>query len=227
MTNRAVLELIGVTRDALVETGLDLIEEFGVDRFTLDRICLRYAIKPGSLYKFFAGPDEVQDALTARALAMLIDVHKDVNVDRAGRDALEGHALVERAFGQAHPGLYAIALRAPLGHCAELGLLRRAYANVMKRMLRGYDVPAESVHEVADCLSAVLQGFINAEIAGRGRSAPEFDRNYERLLDMMDASARSASIRTVGGGLRSAAAPERSPRSAGALGAVTVISDSR
>jgi AcrR family transcriptional regulator len=195
MTNRTVLELIGVTRESLVETGLGLIEECGVGRFSVDMICARCALKPGSLYKFFEDPDEVQDALTARALAMLIDVHKDVDIDRAGRDALEAHALVERAFGQAHPALYAVALRAPLGPGAELGLLRQAYMNITRRMLRGYEVPVALAPEVANCLSAALQGFISAEIAGRGRSAPEFDRNYERLLDMMDASAQAASSR--------------------------------
>jgi hypothetical protein len=45
---------------------------------------------------------------------------------------------------------------------------------------------------VANCLTAVLQGFVNAEIAGGRHVGPEFDRNYERLLTMMDACARDA-----------------------------------
>jgi AcrR family transcriptional regulator len=172
MTNRNVLELIGVTKDKVIETGLALIDRHGLDRFCIDQICKELAIQQGSVYKFFKSTNDFQNALTTNALAMLVDAHRGVDIHRVQRDAIEAHALVERAFGQAHPGLYVVALRAPLGARADIVLLRRTYMNIMMRMLRGYDLPDHLVPEVAQCLTAVLQGFVNAEIAGGRHPGP-------------------------------------------------------
>jgi len=191
MTSRAALDLMGVTKEKILETGLSIVDEIGLDSFSVERVAERCFMTPASIYKYFRDADDFHDALTTGALAMLIDVHRDINLDRAGREALEAYALVERAYGQAHPALYAAALRAPRGPSAELKLLRQTYTSITITMLRGYDIPRSVAPEIANCLSAALQGFVNAEISGRGRNGPEFDRNYERLLDMLDAGARA------------------------------------
>ena len=126
-------------------------------------------------------------------------------MEQRGRAALEVHALVERAFGVAHPEIYAAALRGPLGLSAEIAVQRQAYLNTIMRMLRGYDIAPGLAAELATCLSAALQGFVSAESAGRGRTGAECDRNYERLLDMMDISAHRARENGGGGQLARAA----------------------
>ncbi len=192
MTSRAALDLMGVTKEKVLGAGLKCLDEVGLDRFSVETVAERCAITPTSIYKYFRDADDFHDALTAGALAMLIDVHRDINLDRTGRDALEAYALVERAYGQAHPALYSAALRAARGPSAQLKLLRQTYMSITITMLRGYDIPRPVAPEIANCLSAALQGFVNAEITGRGRGGPEFDRNYERLLDMLDAGARAS-----------------------------------
>jgi AcrR family transcriptional regulator len=191
MTSRTVLELIGVTRDSLIDKGLEIIDRDGLARFSPERITLDLGVRPGALYKFFRSADEVHNALTARALARLVAVHENVDFNRGGRAALEAHALVERSFGVAYPALYATALRGSIGLSTEVAAQHQAYLGAMMRMLRGYEVPQRHTPELAACLSAALQGFVNAEIAGRGRSGAEGDRAYEQLLDMMDATARA------------------------------------
>ena len=205
MTNRTVLELIGITRETLIDKGLEIIDRDGLARFSVERITVELNIKPGALYKFFRTADEVQNALTAKALAMLVGAHEDVDVDRRGRAALEAHALVERSFGVAHPAIYAAALRGPLGLSGEISAQRQAYLSTMMRMLRGYDVAPGLAPELAVCLSAALQGFVSAESAGQGRTGAECDRNYERLLDMMDITAHRARENSIAGSLARAA----------------------
>ena len=192
MTSRAALEIIGVTKERIIGAGIRLLDEQGLGKFTVERLAELCRIRPSSIYKYFESLDDVQDALTAGALALLIDVHKDISPGLAGRDALEAYAQLERAFALAHPTLYAVALRAARGSGAELRLLRETYMALSIKMLRGYDLPRTVAPEIANCLSAALQGFVSAEITGRGRSGLEFDRNYERLLDMLDAGARAA-----------------------------------
>ena len=192
MTSRAALELIGITKERIIEVGLKLLDEEGLDRFSIERVTDLCHIRPASVYKYFDGSDHIQDALTAGALALLIDVHRDADPNQVGRDALEAYAQLERAYALAHPTLYAVALRASRGSSAELKLLRQTYMGMAVRMLRGYQIPQAVAPEIANCLSAALQGFVCAEITSRGRSGPEYDRNYERLLDMLDAGALAA-----------------------------------
>ena len=206
MASLAALEMIGISKYNLVDAAVRIVELRGVEALNLKRIAEEVGIRPGAIYKYFPNLDAIQDALTARALASLIEVHKDVARDRFGREALEAYALAERAYAQAHPTLYAVALRAPRTANAELRLLRNTYMGVAITMLRGYEIPTELVSEVANCLCAALQGFIAAETAGRGRSRLEFDRNYERLLDMFDSAAHAAA--------QSAAEADRSLRRA-------------
>jgi len=192
MTSRAALELIGVTREKILDISLRLLDEVGLEKFSCEKVADLCHIRSASIFKYFRNVDEFQDALTAGALAMLIDVHRDINPDEVGRDALEAYAQLERAYALAHPALYTVALRPARGSSAELKLLNQTYMGVAAKMLRGYDISRSVAPEVANCLSAALQGFVNAEITGRGRTRLEFDRNYERLLDMLDAGARAA-----------------------------------
>jgi AcrR family transcriptional regulator len=184
--------MIGISKTQLLIAAEQIVETRGIEALNLKRIADCAGIRPNAIYKYFPNLDWVQNALTIRAMAALIEVHRDVSLQRYGRDALEAYAFAERSFGQAHPNLYAIAYRAVRGASPELKLLRQTYMGIAVRMLRGYNIPSATAAEIANCLSAALQGFISAEISGRGRSRLEFDRNYERLLDMFDAGARAA-----------------------------------
>jgi len=197
MTSRAALDLMGVTKEKILDTGLKILDGVGLDRFNVEMVADECSITPASIYKYFRDVDDFHDALTVGALAMLIDIHRDLNLDRTGRDALEAYALVERAYGQAHPALYSAALRAPRGPNAELSLLRKTYMGITINMLRGYDIARPVAQEIANCLSAALQGFVCAEISARGCNGPEFDRNYERLLDMLDTGARASAANSA------------------------------
>ena len=192
MTSRRALEFIGITRPVIVDAAYDIVERSGVEALNAKILAKEVALPPTFLGKYFKHFDELQDELTARALQGLVEVHQDVSGLRAGREALDAFALAERGFGLAHPNLYPVALRPPRREHDELGKLKRRHTDFAATMVSGYGVPVHLVREVAHCLSMALQGFINAEINGVGITRLEFDRNYERLLDILDAGARSA-----------------------------------
>jgi AcrR family transcriptional regulator len=192
MTSRRALEFIGITRPVIVDAAYDIVERAGVEALNAKILAKEVGLPPAFLGKYFKHFDELHDELTARALQALIEVQQDVSGRRAGREALDAFALAERGFGLAHPNLYPIALRSPRREHAGLVQLRRSYSDLAAAMVAGYGVPAHLTREVAHCLSMALQGFINAEINGVGITRLEFDRNYERLLDILDAGARSA-----------------------------------
>lgn len=192
MTSRTALEFMGITRPVIIEAAFDIVQRLGVEGLNPKILAKEVGLPPGYLRKFFKTFDDLQDELTTRALQVLVEVHQDVSQQRAGREALDAFALAERGFGLAHPNLYPVALRSARREHAELAWLKRAHGEFAVAMVAGYGVPDRLMREVAQCLSVALQGFINAEITGLGVSRVEFDRNYERLLDMLDAGARSA-----------------------------------
>lgn len=195
MAGRAALELIGISRSAIIDSACRIVDEAGLEALTLKRVAALLRIGPPSIYRYFRSLNELHDALTAHALEMLIEVHEDVGCNGGRREAIEAFALAERVFAQAHPALYAAALRRPRGTDSELVRLRKAYTALAETMLSDYALSPAMRRELANCLSAALQGFINNEIAGWGASQLEFDRNFERLQDIMDEAAVTAEMR--------------------------------
>ena len=195
MAGRAALELIGISRNAIVDSARRIVDEDGLEALTLKRVAALLRIGPPAIYRYFRSLNDLHDALTAHALEMLIEVHRDVGRNATRREAIEAFALAERIFAQAHPALYAAALRRPRGAEADLVRLRHVYTALAEDMLRDYALSPGMRLELANCLSAALQGFINNEIAGWGASPLELDRNFEHLQDIMDEAAVTAEMR--------------------------------
>ncbi|HEY2658596.1 MAG TPA: WHG domain-containing protein [Caulobacteraceae bacterium] len=195
MTSRRALEFIGITQPVIIEAAFAIVERVGIEGLNRKILAKEVGLPLGSLEKYFKHFDELQDELTVRALEELVEAHRGISQKRVGREALDAFALAERGFGLARPKLYPVALRPARRVEFELDRLRGIHTNTAAAMVAGYGVPANLVREVAHCLSMALQGFINAEINGIGITRPEFDQSYERLLDILDAGARSAAER--------------------------------
>jgi len=144
------------------------------------------------ILKMFGDLDSIHDALTYQILTEIDDLLTETIANRAGRDALEAYANILRAYAQAHPTLFCIALRPARRASAEWTMASRRYVATRERLLASYGLPQTTAAEVASCLGAALEGFINAEISGRGASHLEFDRVFERLVDMLDETVTGA-----------------------------------
>ena len=189
-------------REHILAAAAEIGDTAGLNALTTTRLAEWLRIKPPSLYQHFANIEVIKDALAMRALAEMIDLHKDVTSGRTGREALSALAHAQRTYAQARPGRYLAAMQAGPGQAA-VATLRQIYVRLVAATLETYHMDTGSAVEVSRSVVAALQGFVIIELNGLVGTPFETDQSYQRLLDMLDAGARAAA--------RSAANRKRSP----------------
>jgi AcrR family transcriptional regulator len=183
---------VRLDRDRIVDAAGEIADAQGPDALTTARLAERLCVKPSSIYRHFETIDLVKDALAARGLAELIDLIKAWARARTGREALQALAHGQRTYAQAHPGRYLAMARWGQGRSCPAGALRQSLLRLVAAQLAGYQLTGEDALEVSRCLLAALQGAVVMELTGAVGTPFEADQCYQRLLDMLDAGARSA-----------------------------------
>ncbi len=191
MVSPRIYEFIGIQRENIIDCACDIIESKSKHRLTVKRIADTLRISPLYILKYFDDAADIKDAARARVLSMLIDVHGDFMTGRTGRQALEAYALGERAFAQAHPMLYALAMASPHSKNNEIRRLTKVYNGISVAAVGAYhhnEHRRADISDIAFCISSALQGCLLAEVTGRGGERLDHERNFERMLDILDAT---------------------------------------
>ena len=103
----------GLSRDAVVDLAVDLVDAEGLGSLTLAAVAGRAGVAVPSLYKHVGSLAELRAAVALVAVRELTRLSAAATVGRSGDDALRalGHAI--RGFAHQHPGLYAAGQIAP------------------------------------------------------------------------------------------------------------------
>jgi AcrR family transcriptional regulator len=176
----------GLSRDAVVDLAVDLVDAEGLGSLTLAAVAGRAGVAVPSLYKHVGSLAELRSAVALVAVRELTRVSASATVGRSGEEALRalGHAI--RGFAHQHPGLYASGQIAPDPE-AEGGLeLAQSAADavaLMAAVLRGFGLPDDRTVDAVRTARSALHGFVMLE-AGGGFGMPDsVDCSFEALLD--------------------------------------------
>ncbi|MEQ1737914.1 MAG: TetR-like C-terminal domain-containing protein, partial [Rhodoglobus sp.] len=156
----------GLSRDAVVDLAVDLVDAEGRGSLTLAAVAGRAGVAVPSLYKHVGSLAELRSAVALVAVRELTRVSAAATVGRAGDDALRalGHAI--RGFAHQHPGLYASGQIAP-DPDAEGGLeLAQSAADavaLMGAVLRGFGLPDDRTVDAVRTARSALHGFVMLE----------------------------------------------------------------
>ncbi len=161
-------------REQILDTAERLLEEIGVDRFGVGELARALAIKPPSLYKHFAGIDEIAHALISRGMRRLGEA-------LSAASGLPEFCRAYREQALAAPQLYRLMTDRPLNR--EL-LDPGAEAAGMQGLL---DLFGESVaeHPRARAAWAAAHGLVSLEIAGRFPPGAEVEQSWDVLIDAL------------------------------------------
>lgn len=155
MTDTSPLRRAPLDRAAVVDAGIALADEAGVDALTMRRLAERLGFKAMALYNHVSGKDELL-ALMADAIALEIDVEFD------GSDPLtviRDHAIATRRAFVAHPWAPEIWLRHVPG---------AARTDHMETILRAFDhsgLPADLAHHGFHAVTNHVLGYTLQENA--------------------------------------------------------------
>ncbi|MEU5263107.1 WHG domain-containing protein [Amycolatopsis sp. NPDC021455] len=176
----------GLTTERVVRAGAELADEAGFDRLTPSELARRLGVQVASLYSHVKNADDLRTKIALLALDELADRAAAALAGRAGRDALVAFADVYRDYAREHPGRYAAAqLRLdPETAAASAG---PRHAEMMRAILRGYDLSGPDETHAVRLLGSVFHGFVSLETQGGfDHSPPAAADSWVRILAALD-----------------------------------------
>ena len=184
---------VGLTTERLVRAGAELADETGFEQVTVSELARRFGVKVASLYSHVKNSQDLKTRIALFALGELADLSADAVAGRAGKDALTGFANVYRDYAHAHPGRAAAArLRLdPETAAASAGV---RLAQMMRAILRGYDLPEPDQTHAVRLLGSTFHGYVSLELAGGFDHTPvTAEASWTWALDSLDALLRERS----------------------------------
>jgi len=181
----------GLTTERLTLAGAELADEVGFDKVTLSALARRFDVKVASLYSHLDSSQDLNTKIALLALEELADQGAAALAGRAGKDALAAFANVYRAYAREHPGRYASTqLRLdPETAAASAG---GRHAQMMRSILRGYDLTEPDQTNAVRLLGSVFHGYVSLELGGGfSHSAPDPQESWSRILDALDSLLRN------------------------------------
>ncbi|MEU2264273.1 TetR/AcrR family transcriptional regulator [Streptomyces sp. NPDC019645] len=181
----------GLTTERLVRAGAGLADEVGFDQVTVSALARRFDVKAASLYSHLRNSQALKTGIALLALEELADRAAEALAGRSGKDALTAFANVYRDYAREHPGRYDAARFRLDPEAAAAGAGRR-HAQMMRAILRGYDLAEPDRTHAVRLLGSVFHGYVSLELAGGfSHSAPDSQESWSRSLDALDALLRN------------------------------------
>ncbi|MFF0816235.1 TetR/AcrR family transcriptional regulator [Rhodococcus sp. NPDC003318] len=186
----------GLSEQRLVRAGADLADEIGFDRVTVSALARRFDVKAASLYSHLGGSDDLRTKIALLALGELAERSADALAGRAGREALVALANAHRDYARRHPGRFA-ATQLRLDPAAVEASDGRRLGEMMRAILRGYDLAGSDQTHAVRLIGSVVSGFVNLEAAGGfDHSSPGSDESWSWALNALDRMLRSGASTT-------------------------------
>lgn len=176
----------GLTPERLTAAAADLADEQGLEAVTTSTLARRFGVRPASLYGHVGGTADLRQRVTLLALAESADLLGEALAGRSGREALVALADTYRDYARRHPGRYA-ALRVPLDGATAAASAGPRHADLLRAVLRGYDLDGEHQTHAVRLLGSLVHGFTTLELAGGfDHSDPDATTSWTAILDAVD-----------------------------------------
>lgn len=165
-SHRAIGVIVSARRDELVELAESLIEEHGLDNFSLGSLAKAAGIRTPSLYKHFSSLAELEHAIISREfvrLAESLDEAANATASDTPHNRIAQFATAYRMHAHAHPQLYRLATERPL----DRALLGPGSELAAMQALLQYFGESPTAHDRARAAWAAAHGLVSLELAGR------------------------------------------------------------
>lgn len=182
----------GLSAERVTRAAAELADEVGFENVTVSALARRFGVKDASLYSHVKNVQDLRARVAVLALAELADKAADALAGRAGKDALVAFAGAYRAYAKEHPGRYTAA-RLRLDPETAAASAAGRHAEMMRAILRGYDLAEPDQTDAVRLLGSVFHGYVSLEEAGgfdHSRAARDVDASWHRTLDAVDALLR-------------------------------------
>jgi AcrR family transcriptional regulator len=178
--------------ERILSVAKDIVRQEGLASLTLATIGRILHMRPETILRYVRDFDEIRDAVTARAQTELAELVEGAIGGRRGRPALEALFESLRLYAQAQPGMYEAALLRPASSKPESVREQDPLTRAECAALRACGVTDAQAEAFAWCCRAAVHGAICLEACDRRSRQQQIDENFDRLVSILDAAARSA-----------------------------------
>ncbi len=114
----------GITRELLIRTALEIVDEDGLDRLSMRRLGARLGVDPMAAYRHLPNKEALLDGVME---AVVSEVDLDVDESRGWEDQLRQLTKANMAALLSHPNVLPVLSRRPLVTPGSLHLVERAF----------------------------------------------------------------------------------------------------
>lgn len=169
-------------RESLLDLAEQLLESEGLESFSVGSLARAAGVKPPSLYKHFAGAEDIEHALISRGflrLAAQLDGECPAGSSSPRGPATQFAAFASRyrAFALTQPQLYRLMTERPL---VRTMLAPGAEAAAMSKLLAFFG-ETEASHDRARAAWAAAHGMVSLELSERFSPGADLDAAWRVL----------------------------------------------
>ena len=175
----------GLSINEIVEAATSLVEEKGLESFSLRELASRLDIKPASLYNHVANVDEITIAVGRFALSTLYDKLHAIQPVVNYEERLLMMADAYREYALNNPELYKAIVRMP---SYEDELLKEEGHSIMNELygsLERFQLShTEKIH-FGRMYRSAMHGFVSLEMNGYFQNEPDVNESYHFLMNQI------------------------------------------
>ncbi len=174
----------GLDRAAVVHAAARLVDEEGVEQLSLGRLAERLGIRAPSLYNHVAGLPGLRHELAVYCARELLAHLTRATIGKARAEAILALADAYRAYARDYPGRYALTLQAPPADDTQMAAVAQELVEVVRAILRPYDLGDENTIHAIRSLRSIVQGFVSLEVAGGFAMPINLDDSFHWLITL-------------------------------------------
>lgn len=174
----------GLDRAAVVQAAARLVDEEGCEQLSLGRLAERLGIRAPSLYNHVAGLPGLRHDLAVYCARELLAHLTRATIGKARAEAILALADAYRAYARDYPGRYALTLQAPPADDTQMAAVAQELVEVVRAILRPYDLGDENTIHAIRSLRSIVQGFVSLEVAGGFAMPVNLDDSFHWLITL-------------------------------------------
>lgn len=173
----------GLNRDVIVDEGCRLVEEKGIEAFSMRELAARLNVRPAALYNHVENQNALLQEMALRTAEQLRTLLAESMEGKSPDEAFLAGARAYRRFAAEHPYGYQTLIRMP-GSDDE-SLIRASFASFapLRELIRSYGAGEPATLHFLRCFRAAIHGF--AELTANGfmmRGPATRDETYELMI---------------------------------------------
>ncbi|WP_211368119.1 TetR/AcrR family transcriptional regulator [Microbacterium rhizomatis] len=172
----------GLDTTVVIERAAEMLDDPRGEGLSLAALATSLGVKTPSLYKHVDGMPGLQRGMMLRAKATFGAAIGGAAIGRSREDAIVAMSFAYRAWALAHPGQYALTVRAPVEGDAEDEAASTAIVDVIFAVLAGYGLRGSDAVDATRFLRSAIHGFVALETSGGFGLPVDLERSFERLV---------------------------------------------